>query len=353
MRFRPRSALVPFALAGWIAFNACSTFRGEDPDASVEAGIADANVVSEGSVPAEGGTDGCAGCELIGGELHGKLVEWDPSGLDTGQDAVFFSGRNPTRALLWKIAIEDGGGAAPAVVMHDGKNISQVNIGSSSIFFAADVSGNDLLSSLDKGATPPTLPAMFVGLSGVTWIGVAANEVVAASATQLTACTYSFGACRAIVAGATIVRAAAGGDDACFIGTQSTNTGLHCGAVPAGSPPPAFKRAEPSPSITAMAVRGSRAYWATPAVVRWEPLGNAEGETFAIPGVTALALDGEDLYYAVGSDLFRCRKDGCASSVRLASAPATISFIAPEDRQKKVYFLYGKGAASRIARVPR
>lgn len=353
---------------------ACSTFDGADgDDAGTDSGVGPVEASAEGSaVDPDAGLDGaqarCGKCELggcggtgcepldIGLGLHAELGSWEPNGLATSVDTAFFSGTAPDNTgAIWKVPLPKDASEprATAVRIHGGKRVSDVSLLGSGLFFIEEGgAGTPVLAALQKSAvvTDASLRTVY----SASWVRTNSTHVVAGNPAGVRACdpTVPPNNCIDNVTLSSVTLLGAGQADYCFAGTFQGDKGIHCGFSANGA---AHRQIALEDPITALVVRGGAAYWSTGLTLGWIETKASPTSSAIVPiaGVSVIAVDSGDMFYALGEKLYRCDKAKCdsSSSTLLGTAKSAIRYLSAE--KDYVYFLYGGTTSTQLARFPR
>jgi len=367
-------SLFLFAVAG-----ACSTFGDEGTSTPTNPAVdAGADASSTDGPPIESGDGGDQPVDAAGfcGRCEGKCLPadagcepFDPApafpadgtitGLDVGVGDVYVATTSNNGSLI-RIDIPKHGFTTTPVEMVFGRGVIDVALLGSyvhSAFTSTSAATKTFLGHVAKGSGPGAI----IVPSNRGSARVAANQNYAYGATdsELHACNRAdlYNACDTLGSPGVIIArlVAAGLDTYCFHGKWEdpdggppADVGVYCGQ---NASPPVLRQAVGA--VTALTLRGNRVFWAADGAIASESAtGASDPRTFPAAGVTALTTDPTDLFFATATQIFRCPKDTCLVSERVALTAADgIDRLAIS--ADHVYFTYSAGTAKHIGRVPR
>ncbi|MBS2018227.1 MAG: hypothetical protein JST00_35480 [Deltaproteobacteria bacterium] len=364
------AAAAALAFVGWGGLGACSSF-GDEPDsgAPVDGGpVLDGATSGDAPVgdgPAgntdasDGGPERCGSCEgpcLPGVKACAPYVPFtgvpagDITGLAIRSDDLYIAVQGMQSGIA-RAPVPKDTKVSPFGFVAMVDSPVGLAVSDAALFTTALGPGPArVVARLPIGS-----PAAELSVLPATLVAASSSHIIAGGPTALHACPLSdlFGGCVTDTNAVTVTHAAIAGTHGCFIGSLSgSETRVHCRD---GVALPGVRA--PVGSATALAVGPDRVAWAEGDFIRTEKLSGpsalAEFQLSPVSGaITALAIDGVDLFYVRGNDLFRCALADCriANRVRLTTAP-NIRFLALTDRH--VYFVIGANGALQVARVPR
>lgn len=363
MSLRDGSLRLALVVGALVALGgACSSFGEERPDATDDGGVP--NDTGTGGDTQESGplTDGATcGCEtpcLFPGApclpyepATGLPADMQVTALAASSNLVFLAGQQ-TSATLWRIPVPKEMETSAAISMATTNSISDIALSADDVIGAMFSNGASarVLASIGKTKNGAVAYSPYVSER------VAANDAFAYGATDDAmyicplASISTFSGCVPRM-GITIDRLAAAGTYYCIHGAPNGSaTGIYCAE---GSSTALVLRA-PIPAVEAFEVRGGRVYWSTANDIGWAGVsGNPDSKNIPISGVTALALEGDDLFYTTGTTIVRCDKTSdCPTTKRdILTSAANIQRFALSERH--VYFVHTTPGGPRLARVPR
>ena len=346
---------------------ACSTFGEDDvtpPVSAIDAGSDASSTDAPDPLPEAAADAGsCGKCEGECLPADGGCAPFDPAPAlptDGTITALAVSGANlylTTTARggsLWRLDIPNKGKTNVPVMMVVDANAAGVATSGNYVHssLSETPSGKTYLGHVVKGAGAGAV----VTRSDRSSAHVAANDdyVYAATTTELHTCDLLnlYNACTTTAVGVEVSRLAASGAVYCIHGRYDDGDagaqGVYCGT---GLGMPSLRGA--ASAVDALAIRGQRVFWAGPAEITSASVTGAPSvKSIAAAGVTALAVDTDELVVATGARIFRCPKDDCPLKDRqnLTLAPGIERLALSDDH---VYFTYGVGGSKRLGRVPR
>lgn len=363
-RARRHLLLVACAACTTAAIFACSKFEDAPGPGDAGSGIDGSSVDGGDAAASDGGSSAdCEGASLgpkgcapwpIASNLRDPLVALDqPLAIAVSETHVFVGDRGVAGGVvrLIKPGEKDTKTADKIFV---GGAIGAVALTGANLFFTRIPPGG--LLALTKSAKSQDVPATALG-TGKDAIAVAtgASYVYALSGASLATCSPDFTdpiACSSVnVTLANATHVSAGGDDYCIAANiGGIGSGIACGR---GANQPSLISSIDPGNVSDLVARGGRVFWADAATLYIQDVSGGTVTKAAIADITHIAVDQDDLFYSVRNAIFRCPKTNCTTltSSQLTEAGPNIDAIAAGTNH--VYFTYGGGTASTIARVPR
>jgi hypothetical protein len=282
-------------------------------------------------------------------------IEIDDTGIyigDRGGGTTEFPGG------VWSCGTPAKGATCAAAAVFTIPDFDTFTLAPNSFYFATSSAMQaQLVGKVARGSGAPVTstfgqPVVRLAAGTTSFMTLAANG-------GLWACNADASNCVAASNGASVDGVAAHGAFYCVTGVENGEVGVHCHGFDGLSR--AFVAQEPAAAMLGpISLVAGGAYWAAGEDIHSVDL-DATGKT--APGATtqllsapghgafAPAADGGLVYYAVGKELFVANRNGQSAARSLSSVPAPITAIAVYGDY--VYFAYGPGSTSSLARVPK